>query len=196
LDPLLRGRYPRDIYRWLRPFFPRIQPGDMARIAVPLDFVGINYYTRAVVRRGLNPMTFFAAEVPPKDSEYSEMWEIYPPGIYELLTRVWKEYRPKQIIVTENGVPVPDVLSNGRVHDDRRIRYLRAHIAQTHRALEAGVPVTGYFVWSLLDNFECALGYGKRFGLVYVDYETLERTVKDSGHWYTQVIRENGIKSA
>jgi beta-glucosidase len=195
LDPLLRGRYPKDIYRMFRPFFPRIQPGDMARIATPLDFVGINYYTRTVVRRALNPMTFFAAEVPPEDSAYSEMWEIYPPGIYELITRVWEEYRPRQIIVTENGVPVVDVLSNGHVRDEGRIRYLRAHIAQTHRAVEAGIPVTGYFVWSLLDNFEWALGYEKRFGLVHIDYATLKRTVKDSGHWYAQVIRENGVEA-
>jgi beta-glucosidase len=195
LNPLLRERYPEDIRRVFRPFFPRIEPGDMARIAAPLDFVGINYYTRAVVRRGLNPMTFFAAEVPPKDSEYSEMWEIYPPGMYELIARVWEDYHPKQIIVTENGVPVPDVLDNGHVHDEGRIRYLRDHIAQTHRAIEQGIPVTGYFVWSLLDNFEWALGYAKRFGLVYVDYATLKRTVKDSGHWYAQVIRKNGVEA-
>jgi beta-glucosidase len=194
LDPLLRGRYPKDIRRLLRPLFPRIEPGDMARIAAPLDFVGINYYTRAVVRRALNPLTFFAAEAPPEEGEYSEMWEIYPPGIYEILTRVWEDYAPRQIIVTENGVPVVDVLEDGHVHDAGRIRYLHDHIAQTHRALEAGIPVTGYLVWSLLDNFEWALGYGKRFGLVYVDYDTLERTVKDSGFWYAHVIRENGVK--
>jgi beta-glucosidase len=195
LDPLLCGRYPDDIYRPFRPLFPKIEASDMARIAAPLDLMGINYYTRTVVRRGLNPMTFFAAEAPPDDSEYSEMWEIYPPGIYELIARVWEEYHPKQIIVTENGVPVPDVLSNGHVRDERRIRYLRDHIAQTHRAVEDGIPVTGYFVWSLLDNFEWALGYEKRFGLVYVDYATLKRTVKDSGHWYAQVIRENGVEA-
>jgi beta-glucosidase len=196
LDPLLLGHYPDDVRRVLRPFFPKIEPGDMARIATPIDFVGINYYTRAVVRRSLNPLTFFAALVEPEDSEYSEMWEIYPPGLYELITRVWEDYHPKQIIVTENGVPVVDVVDNGNVRDEGRIHYLRDHIAQTHRAVEEGIPVTGYFVWSLLDNFEWSLGYEKRFGLVRVDYDTLKRTIKDSGHWYARVIRENGVKAA
>jgi beta-glucosidase len=194
LDPLLRGRYPEDVRRLFRPLFPKIEPGDMARIAAPLDFLGVNYYTRVVVRHALNPLTLFAAQVEPEDGEYSEMWEIYPPGLYELITRVWEDYHPRQIVVAENGVPVPDALEDGRVHDERRIRYLHAHIAQTHRAIEDGIPVTGYFVWSLLDNFEWALGYQKRFGLVYVDYATLERTVKDSGYWYAQVIRENGVE--
>ena len=143
------------------------------------------------------------------------MWEIYPEGLYELLMRVWKDYFVEpippappfpsreggngglgpELMVTENGVPVPDGVDfDGRVRDERRIRYLKDHIAQVHRAIEDGVPLKGYFHWSLMDNFEWALGYGQRFGMIYVDYKTQKRTVKDSGRWYTDVIRENGFE--
>ncbi len=124
------------------------------------------------------------------------MWEIFPTGIYEILTCVWKDYKPScELMVTENGIPVPDGLDfDGRVRDERRIRYLESHIAQVHRAIQDGVPIKGYFHWSLTDNFEWALGYGPRFGLAYVDYKTLKRTVKDSGRWFAKVIQENGLK--
>jgi len=137
----------------------------------------------------------FFPEVQPQGHEYSQMWEIYPPGFYSLLTRIWKDYQPAHIFVTENGVPVPDAPdADGRVRDVRRIRYLHDHLVQVHRAIAVGVPVRGYFVWSLLDNFEWAYGYRMRFGLVYVDYKTLMRTIKDSGRWYAQVIGENGLE--
>jgi beta-glucosidase len=100
------------------------------------------------------------------------------------------------MLVTENGICVPDGLDfDGRVRDIRRTAYLRDHLAQVHRAIRDGAPVRGYFVWSLLDNFEWALGYSKRFGLVYVDFETQQRTVKDSGRWFAQVVKENGLRS-
>ena len=124
------------------------------------------------------------------------MWEIYPEGIYELLTRIQKDYQPKcDLMITENGVPVPDGLDfDGRVRDERRIRYLKNHIAQVHRAMADGVPVKGYFHWSLMDNFEWSLGFGQRFGLVYVDFNTQERTIKDSGHWFSRLIQEHGFE--
>jgi beta-glucosidase len=136
------------------------------------------------------------------------MWEIYPEGIYELLTRIWKDYyaapaqvqepgarKLPEIMITENGVPIPDGLDfDGRVRDERRIRYLRNHLFQVQRAMQAGIPVKGYFHWSLMDNFEWALGYAPRFGLVYVDYQTLKRTIKDSGRWFARVIRDNGFE--
>jgi beta-glucosidase len=198
LDPLLLGRYPDDILELFGLLFPTIKPGDLERIATPLDFLGINYYSRAVVRNDPEAALVMASPVQPDGSEYSQMWEIYPPGMYELLTRVWTDYgrmQPQlQMLVTENGVPVPDGLDfDGRCRDYRRIRYLCDHITQVHRALEADVPLIGYFVWSLLDNFEWALGYGMRFGLVYVDFETQARTVKESGHWFAGVIQENGL---
>jgi beta-glucosidase len=134
--------------------------------------------------------------VQPVGNEYSQMWEIYPPGIYELLTRVWKDYHPPHIIVSENGIPVPDAPDlDGRIRDVRRIAYLHDHIAQVHRAISDGVRVRGYFVWSLTDNFEWAHGYGMRFGLVYIDYTTLKRTVKESGYWYKGVVEGNGVKA-
>ncbi|MBC7265136.1 MAG: beta-glucosidase [Chloroflexi bacterium] len=194
LDPLFLGHYPEDLQAMLGPLFP-IQSGDLERIATPLDFLGVNYYTRAVMRYDPKFPIVQASQIYPEGNEYSQMWEIYPPGMYELLTRIWTEYRPANILVTENGIPVPDAPDfDGRIRDPRRIRYLRDHLVQVHRAIAEGVPVRGYFVWSLLDNFEWNHGYGMRFGLVYVDYETLKRTVKESGWWYAQVVRENGVR--
>jgi beta-glucosidase len=166
---------------------------DLPVIAAPLDFLGVNYYTRAVVRYDPDFPIIQANAVQPEGSEYSQMWEIYPPGIYELLMRVWNDYHPKEIFITENGICVPDGVDfDGKVRDERRIRYLRDHIAQAGRALADGVPLRGYLVWSLLDNFEWQLGYQMRFGIVHVDFDTLKRTVKDSGRWYANVIKENG----
>jgi len=194
LDPVFVGRYPEDVQALSGSAFPQVQPGDMERIATPLDFLGVNYYTRSVVRYDPNSPVIQATGVQPEGSEYSQMWEIYPEGMYEILARVWNDYRPASIYVTENGIAVPDGLDfDGRVRDVRRIWYLRDHVAQIHRAIADGVPMRGYFVWSLMDNFEWALGYSMRFGLVYVDYETLKRTVKDSGRWYAGVIRGNGV---
>ena len=135
------------------------------------------------------------------------MWEIYPEGIYELLMRINTDYltpapagkgmeqKTPEIMITENGVPVPDGLDfDGRVRDERRIHYLRDHIAQVHRAMDAGVPVKGYFHWSLMDNFEWAHGYAQRFGLVYVDFKTQQRTIKESGYWFSKVIKQNGFE--
>ncbi|MEJ5224782.1 MAG: GH1 family beta-glucosidase [Anaerolineales bacterium] len=202
LDPLLRGNSPLLNDPWLgwlvRAF---VRPGDLEHMR-NLDVLGVNYYSRSVLRHDWRAFPAFASEVKPRESEYSEMWEIYPPGMYDLLMRIWRDYylaAPGQPLpelwITENGVPVPDALSpDGQVHDPRRIRYLRDHLAQVRRAMNDGVDVRGYFVWSFADNCEWALGYGPRFGLVYVDYQTLRRTVKDSGRWYAQVIAENGFE--
>jgi beta-glucosidase len=124
------------------------------------------------------------------------MWEIYPEGIHEVLVRIWKDYQPTcEIMVTENGVPVPDGLDfDGRVRDERRVRYLKNHLFQVQRAIEDGVPVRGYLHWSLMDNFEWALGYGPRFGLVYIDFGTLKRSIKDSGRWFAKVIADDGFE--
>jgi len=194
LDPLFRGRYPEDIQRLFGWLFPKIKPGDMEHIAAPLDFLGVNYYTRTVIRHDCRIPLLWGSQIQPQGNEYSEMWEIYPPGIYDLLARIWTDYHPADIIVTENGIPVPDRLdTEGRVRDGRRIRYLRDHIVQVHRAIEDGVPVRGYLVWSLLDNFEWQLGYQMRFGLTYVDYQTQARTIKDSGRWFGGMIQENRL---
>lgn len=194
LDPLLKGHYPDDVVDMFRWFWPDILPGDMERIKAPLDFVGINYYTRLVTSYRWYIPLLRGTQVFPQASEYSEMWEIYPEGLYDIIDQVWENYHPKTIIVSENGVPVVDILtSEGRVHDHRRIDCYHRHLIQVHRALKKGIPITGYWAWSLLDNFEWAHGYDKRFGMVYVDYETQKRTIKDSGYWFSNVIKENGI---
>lgn len=194
LDPVFRGKYPLDMEAMLGPLFPDVQPGDMQTIAQPLDFLGVNYYSRAVIHYDPDFPIIQASETHPIGNEYSQMWEIYPSGIYDILVRTYKDYHPAAMFVTENGVCVPDGVDfDGRVRDYRRIRYLRDHIAQVHRALEAGVPLRGYFHWTVMDNFEWAYGYRMRFGLVYVDFETQKRVVKNSGRWYAQVIRQNGF---
>jgi beta-glucosidase len=196
LDPFLKGTTPVREFAIGRLFnIKTIKAGDLEKMR-NLDLLGLNYYTRTVVKSDPKIPLIGASQIQPVGNEYSGMWEIYPQGIYEMLVRIWKDYQPKcEIMVTENGVPVPDGLDfDGRVRDERRIRYLQNHIAQVRRAMDEGVPVKGYFHWSLMDNFEWALGYGPRFGLVYVDYKTLKRTIKDSGRWFADVIRNHGYE--
>jgi len=207
LDPLLKGTTPIQEFAIGKLLAGSlIKPGDLEKIRT-LDLLGVNYYSRTVARYDRKFPVVAGAQVHPEGNEYSGMWEIYPEGIYELLTRIWKEYfsplpagevsgvKAPEIMITENGVPVPDGLDfDGRVRDERRIRYLRNHIAQIHRTMDEGVPVKGYFHWSLMDNFEWALGYSQRFGLVYVDLKTQKRTIKDSGRWFATVIQHNGFE--
>jgi beta-glucosidase len=194
LDPLFRGSYPADMIELFGPMFPEIQTGDLQTIATPVDFVGLNYYMRAVMRHDPDTAILQAAQVYPPESEYSQMWEIYPPGMYDMLTRIQADYSPKEVYITENGVCVPDGVDfDGQVRDERRIRYLRDHLIQANRAIQAGVPLKGYFHWTLMDNFEWAFGYRMRFGLVYVDHASQKRTIKASGHWYKKVIQNNGF---
>ena len=196
LDPFLKGTSPIQEFTLGKALSQSIvKPGDLEKIHT-LDLLGVNYYTRTVAKYDPKFPVVKAAQVQPEGNEYSGMWEIYPEGIYEILTRIWKDYQPQcEIMVTENGVPVPDGLDfDGRVRDERRIRYLRNHLNQIQRAMDEGVPIKGYFHWSLMDNFEWALGYAPRFGLVYVDYKTLKRTVKDSGRWFAKGIQDNGFE--
>jgi beta-glucosidase len=195
LDPVFKGDYPADVLEMAGPLFPEPQAGDLQTISTPIDFLGVNYYSRAVVCHDPEVPIIQTREVYPPASEYSQMWEIYPTGIYDILARVQRDYHPAQMFVTENGVCVPDGVDfDGKVRDYRRIRYLHDHLAQIHRAIEDGIPLKGYFCWSLMDNFEWAFGYRMRFGLVYVDLATQARTIKESGHWYARTIRSNGFK--
>jgi beta-glucosidase len=194
MDPLFRAAYPQDVLQLLGPFFPEIQAGDMETIATPIDFLGVNYYTRVVVRADADIPVLGASPTQVVGNEFSQMWEIYPEGMYEVLQRIYRDYHPRHIYITENGVPVPDGMDlDGRVRDERRTRYLSDHLAQAHRAIQDGIPVRGYFHWSFQDNFEWSFGYRLHFGLVYVDYPNQQRTVKDSGRWYAGVIRQNGL---
>jgi len=187
MDPIFKGEYPGEALQWYGANGPQevIREGDFDIIGTPLDFLGINYYTRI----------FWSAsgeKRPPGVHGFTDMdWEIYPEGLTELLTKLNAEYELPPIFITENGCASKDVLENGRVQDTERIRFYDLHLAALSEAAQKGVDVAGYFAWSLLDNFEWASGYDKRFGMVYVDYETQRRTLKDSAHWYSEVIAEH-----
>jgi len=187
-DPLLRGTYPEDVLERFAEVAPPVRDGDLATISVPLDFVGVNNYSRRIVRAGSNGKATIDVRTP--DGRLTDMdWEVYPAGMHESLVRMHQEYGVESLYVTENGAAFPDVRSHdGRIHDIERIAYLDGYLGAVGTALAEDVPVRGYFAWSLLDNFEWALGYSKRFGLVYVDYPTLERVPKDSFHWYRKLI--------
>ena len=205
LDPVLRGAYPDDVVVDLAPIsdLSHVQDGDLEAMSTPVDFVGINYYYRTVVRRGTSPEPNSVYLGAPVERAYlgypkTEMgWEIDPQGLYDFLTRVHRDYGPIPLYITENGAAFADeVASDGAVHDKARIDYLDAHFREAHRALLDGVDLRGYFVWSMLDNFEWAFGYSKRFGVVYVDYKTLRRIPKDSYYFYADVIRRGGLPPA
>jgi len=195
LDPLFCGAYPADMLELYADLAPQVAPGDMARIQAPIDFLGVNYYTRAVVADDPDTPILRAKGVRVEGPEYTAMdWEVYPVGLYELLTRLQRDYNPPAMYITENGCAFEDVVTPaGEVDDERREAYLREHFRQAHRALSDGVRLRGYFVWSLMDNFEWAYGYTKRFGIVYVDYATQRRIIKRSGRWYRSVIAANGF---
>jgi len=168
---------------------------------VPTDFLGSNYYTRAVISKDSLESGGEANEQPAGAGtppvERTEMgWEVYPQGLYDLLVRLQTEYNPGKLYVTENGASYSDGPGeDGKVHDERRVRYLREHFAAAKRAMDEGVPLAGYFVWSLMDNCEWAKGYTQRFCIVWVDYPTQQRTPKDSALWYKQVISSNAVET-
>jgi len=189
LDPLYGLGYPADMLA-LYGEAPSVQGDDLITIAAPTDFLGINYYSRAVVRNSdLEPYRFQYVRV---GEEHTDMdWEVYPEGLYDLLIRLGREYRPKAIYITENGAAYPDaVADDGGIHDLERVRYFQRHLALCLEALQHGAPLKGYFAWSLLDNFEWAEGYAKRFGLVYVDFPSQRRRIKASGYWFRDFLRE------
>jgi beta-glucosidase len=196
-DALFRGEYPADMLEHFGSDVPLIERGDLAVIATPLDFVGANNYSRRFVRASPDGGTPLDVRAPA--GELTAMgWEIYPAGIREVLTRLHREYGIQSLFVAENGAAFGDVRTHdGAIHDLERIRYLDAYLGEVAAAMADGVPVRGYFVWSLLDNFEWAEGYSKRFGLVFVDYPTLERIPKDSFYWYRDLIaRTRGVTLA
>lgn len=199
LDPIFRGSYPADMVEVFSRNFelPQTEKGDDQVIAEPIDFLGINNYTRVLVEASGDENAFMGTPVNPQEAEYTEMgWEVYPQGLYDLLTRVHRDYGPLPLYVTENGAAFPDELDeNGQVNDPRRINYLEKYIHQCWKAVQDGVPLKGYFAWTLMDNFEWAFGYSKRFGLVYIDFEEQRRYLKNSAYWYSKVIGRNGLES-
>jgi beta-glucosidase len=187
LDPVLVGEYPSRALERFAGLLPAEAGADLATISRPLDFLGVNYYRRHVVQA--DPASGGPAVIPPEGGEFTANgWEVYPDALYELLLRLRDEYDVPPLYITENGASFADERSNGHVDDPRRSSYIARHLDAVSRALAAGVPVAGYFVWSLLDNFEWTQGYSQRFGLVYVDFETLERVPKASYAWYRDFI--------
>ncbi|MFC3859651.1 GH1 family beta-glucosidase [Deinococcus antarcticus] len=182
LDPIFKGGYPADMWDAFGADIPEVRDGDLKIISAKNDFLGVNYYTRSFVSAD--------GQARPEGAEYTHMgWEVYPAGLTELLLRLQNEYHTPPIYITENGAAYPDERGTGStVHDPQRVAYYQSHLAAVADAARQGVDVRGYFAWSMLDNFEWAWGYERRFGLFYVDYATQERVWKDSGRWYQALI--------
>lgn len=217
LDPLFRGQYPEDLVQALAALgirFDAVQDGDLEAISSPVDFLGVNYYTTTVCadtgrldearqagycvvaspEAALIAGLGIAQVVRPGLERTATGWEVDPEGLTDVLVRLRDDYTPGPIYITENGAAQHDYRGpDGAVHDLSRTRYLEAHVRAARNAVDRGVDLKGYFVWSLLDNFEWAEGYSKRFGLVWVDYPTGERVPKDSYAWYRGVIAANGL---
>lgn len=195
LDPIFKGAYPLDMLKYYKDKAPQVFPGDMSIISRRIDFFGLNYYARSIVKADPDEKPLELSFLKPEGAEYTDMeWEVYPKGIYEILRRVQDDYNPQVIYITESGAALPDKLDEeGKVEDPRRINYLKGHFSFAHKAIEEGIRLRGYFVWSLMDNFEWAHGYSKRFGLIYVDYPTQKRIFKKSAHWFKKVIENNGV---
>jgi beta-glucosidase len=193
LEPVLTGKYPTEHFPVLKKIERHIRPGDMEKIRYDFDFWGLNTYTRKQVRysRFIPYIRWRELKNPPGSKETAMRWEIYPEGIYDLLKKYGSYEGIKKLYITENGAAFHDQLVAGRVVDPYRIDYLRDYTTQVLRAKAEGVPVAGYFAWSLFDNFEWAEGYHARFGLIYVDYLTQRRYIKDSGHWYREQIKQS-----
>ena len=211
LDPLFGSDYPGDVREFTASIsdWSYVRDGDLAVIAAPIDLLGVNYYNPVVVRHynGAGPRASAdrhgdgAGDTWPgcSDVEFLDVpgrrtamgWPVDASGLGELLARLWRDYR-MPMAITENGAAYEDVVAaDGAIHDTERVRYLREHLAAVHGALADGIDVRGYYLWSLLDNFEWAWGYSKRFGIVRVDFETQQRTLKDSGLFYSGVARTN-----
>jgi beta-glucosidase len=191
LDPLLLGVYPDEVRAIFADAWPEIADAEASALAAPIDFLGVNYYTRKVVRRRRSHYPTGAVGVPQRHAAHTAMeWEVYPTGLTNVLCWIRERYGPIPIYVTENGAAFydPPRTDGGAVDDPLRVSYFRAHLAAVGDAVAAGVDVRGYFAWSLLDNFEWSHGYSKRFGLIHVDFATQQRTLKASAAYYRDVI--------
>jgi beta-glucosidase len=195
LDPLSGRGYPEDVTEHYARPMGFVRGGDLEILASPIDFLGVNYYKREVVRSDAVPESENEPRTLSRNEETTDMgWEVYPPGLYELLCRLDADYDFPEFYVTENGAAYPDEVGpDGTVEDPLRTDYIREHLRAARQAMKEGVPLRGYFAWSLLDNFEWAHGYSKRFGLIHVDFETGERIPKASAHWYRDTIAARAI---
>lgn len=197
-EPIIFGKYPQDmidLYQSKGIVLPEFQEEDLRRISQKLDFIGLNYYNDFYVKADDHAWPLgFKIENPPFIPVNDRNWPVTEDGFLAMLLRMKEEYGIENIYITENGTSFPDVVSmEGKVEDGGRKDYLHRHLTKLWEAIQKGVNVKGYFQWSLYDNFEWAFGYSSRFGIVYVDFHTQERIVKESGHWYSQVIKENAV---
>jgi beta-glucosidase len=195
LDPVFFGRYPSPLAEIFGEAWPQWPDDEMQFIRQPIDFIGVNYYTRNVTRFDAAAWPLRAAPVRQKQATYTETdWEVFPQGLTDTLMWVKDRYGNPPVYVTENGAAFfdPPVVEGERLADPLRVDYYRKHLRAVHDARAAGADVRGYFAWSLLDNFEWSLGYSKRFGIVHVDFESQKRTPKDSAHFYSRVVATRG----
>jgi len=196
LDPIFKAKYPDILMELYQKEFGGFEIGDkdFDIISREIDFLGINYYSRALVEYDENSL-FKHRNIKPKESDYTDMdWEVYPDGLKDLLIRLNDEYTEKPIFITENGAAFADELEEGEVKDNDRINYLEKHLAAADEAIKEGVPLKGYYLWSLMDNFEWAFGYKKRFGIIFIDYENgQQRYLKDSAKRYSEIIANNSF---
>lgn len=205
LHPLYKGQYPQELQQRLRWFWPKVKDGDLERIGQPCDFLGINHYSHEYatyksyvpfLNCWISGANIAEAESEHDGKRYTSMgWEVNPQGMNEVLRLVREEYGNPNVFITENGAAFDDKLVDSRVTDTKRIDYFQDYLAEVNSARIKGSNLCGYFAWSLMDNFEWAVGYSKRFGLIHVDYESQRRTIKDSGHWYAQLIKKHSDKS-
>jgi beta-glucosidase len=195
LDPVFLGRYPEELAGIFGAAWPQWSMDDFALIREPIDFIGVNYYTRSVTRCDDAAWPVRAAAVRQKQSTYTETgWEVYPQGLTDILTWVKDRYGNPRVYITENGAAFydPPAVSGNELDDPLRVAYLREHLIAVRRAIDAGCDIKGYFVWSLLDNLEWSLGFSKRFGIIHVNFENQRRVVKRSARFYSQVIVTQG----
>nr|THJ78314.1 beta-glucosidase [Acetivibrio thermocellus] len=198
LDPVLKGRYPENALKLYKKkgielSFPE---DDLKLISQPIDFIAFNNYSSEFIKYDPSSESGFspANSILEKFEKTDMGWIIYPEGLYDLLMLLDKDYGKPNIVISENGAAFKDEIgSNGKIEDTKRIQYLKDYLTQAHRAIQDGVNLKAYYLWSLLDNFEWAYGYNKRFGIVHVNFDTLERKIKDSGYWYKEVIKNNGF---
>ncbi len=194
LFPLMTGKYEEEEYRRNFGALPEYTEEEMAVISAPMDYIGYNYYTCPPVRPAENPNGFSDVKLPPGHPKTDMGWDITPEAIYWSLNFTKEYFGDLPIYITENGMAADDkVEEDGTIQDIDRISYLRSHLKSLHRAVSEGVNLKGYYVWSLMDNFEWSFGYAKRFGIVRVDYETQKRTVKESGKYYSRVMATNRV---
>ncbi|HEY0528564.1 MAG TPA: GH1 family beta-glucosidase, partial [Gemmatimonadaceae bacterium] len=195
LDPVFLGHYPKELTEIFGEAWPEWPDADMRLIRQPIDFLGINYYTRNVTRYYRDILPLRSKGVPQVDAVTTQTdWEVFPEALTRVLLWVTERYGKVPIYITENGAAFydPPTPLDGRVEDPLRVEYYRQHLRAAHDAMSKGVDLRGYFAWSLLDNYEWALGYSKRFGIIHVDYSTQKRTIKSSGRYYAEVIRTHG----